>query len=339
MALPSPKLHKHTGQAYVYYKGKTTYLGKYGSQSADDAYWQWRAGVCGRKTDKFTLLELLNKFEKDKKRSRKDIDFMKLFREELGHFLTLDCNDIGPLALREMRKVLARTGTRNAETINSMANTLVRAFHWGISIQVVEVATYTAIDSVPALSIDEVKKQPKGRKPVPNEVVEATLPYLYLHVQHAVKIQLFTGARPNEILSIRKSLMDKVGPNGTWVYRLEKHKTAHKGKKRRLVLGPQAQAVYLAQCELHPESDWLFPSEESATGHYMPNGYMRAVRTGAKEAGQPHWTPYQLRHLRLTQITTDHGLIAAANIAGHEGTSMTQGYSHEPTAEQIRQAS
>lgn len=71
----------------------------------------------------------------------------------------------------------------------------------------------------------------------------------------------------------------------------------------------------------------------------MPNGYMRAIKAGAKMAGVPPWNPYQLRHLKLTQVATDHGLDQAANIAGHGSVKITQGYTHEPTDEQIRQAS
>lgn len=341
MAIPTAKLHKGSGQAYCYYKGKLIYFGKYGSKSADDKYWQWRATLGKRVADDYAISELLKRYTAENELSGNGKNHVQNLLAEMGHFLTLGCDDFGPLAYREVRKILASKGNRCSQTVNANMQTLQRAFRWGVSIQVVTVATYEALKTVPPLKASEVAKQGKPRVAVPREVVEATLPFLHQHVQHMVLLQLATGARPSEILSIKIACIDRCGPRGTWVYKPDQHKTSYRGKTRHLVFGQQAQEIIRKQMELFPCPDgWLFPTLDRSEreGHYMPQSYQKAVRIGARLAGQPHWTPYQIRHLRITELTRDHGLETAAAIAGHSGTGVTLGYAHEPDMEQIRRA-
>lgn len=342
MAIPIAKLHKATGQAYLYYKGKMLYFGKYGSKAADEKYWAWRATLGKRVADDYTILELLNRYEKGDSISGNAALHLRVIRAEAQQFLKLGCDDFGPLAFREVRKIVVSKGDRCAAYVNAIMQTLQRAFRWGVSIQAVTMDTFNALKTVPPLRNKEVDHQGSPRKAVPRHVVEATLPFLNPHVQHMVILQLATGARPNEILSMRVELIDRNGPNGTWVYTPEHHKTTYRGKTRHLVFGVETQEIITKQMELFPDPDgWLFPTLDRSerTGHFMPQSYRKAVMLGAREAGQPRWSPYQLRHLRITEITRDHGLETAAMVAGHGGIQVTQGYSHQPTAEQIRHAS
>lgn len=336
MAIPLAKLHKATGQAYVYHKGKMYYFGKFGTQAADEKYWAWRASLGKRVAEGHTVRELLAEYQKQKL-SKKDKWFLPSLEKEMERFATMTCDDFGPLAYREVRKMLAGKGTRTANTVNEMANVIRKAFKHGVTLQMVTLAAYQALMLVPPLKPDEIERCGRGRRLVPQADVDATLPHCDEHVRNAIIIQLATGARPSEVLGILKSKIERTGAHGTWVYRLEKHKTANKGKGRFLVFGPKSQEAIEAQMRAYPESDWLFPSQRG-NWHYKPEGYCNAVTVAAKLAGVPRWTPYQLRHLRLTQITTDHGLETASIVAGHAGKQMTQGYSHEPDAEQIRHA-
>jgi integrase len=342
MAIPVPKLHKATGQAYVYYQGKTRYLGKYGTKEADEKYWAWRATLGKKVAESYLIAELVERYGKENQLSANEGRHTKLLKEEMGAFLRSACDDFGPLAYREVRKALVAKGGRCARYVNSVMQTLQRMFRWGVSVQVVTISTYEALKTVPPLKNSEVKQQGKPRVAVPRHIVEATLPFMHQHVQHMVQLQLATGARPSEILSIRVEHIDKDGPNGTWVYKPDQHKTSYRGKVRHLVFGSASQEIIRKQMELFPCPDgWLFPTLDRSEreGHYMPQSYHKAIRVAAKAAGLPHWSPYQLRHLRITEITRDHGLETAAAMAGHGGLQVTQGYSHEPTADQIRQAS
>ena len=55
------------------------------------------------------------------------------------------------------------------------------------------------------------------------------------------------------------------------------------------------------------------------------------IERAARKAGQPHWTPLQLRHTALTLIRERHGLEAAQAVGGHSRLTTTQIY-----AERIR---
>lgn len=342
MPIPVPKLHKHTGQAFVYYKGKTTYLGKYGTPEADERYWAFRATLGKKVAEAYLISELVERYAKENQLSANEGRHTKLLKEEMGAFLRSNCDDFGPLAYREVRKRLVSKGGRCARYINSVMQTLQRIFRWGVSVQVVTITVYDALKTVQPLKNSEVSHQGNPRTAVPRDVVESTLPFLHQHVQHMVKLQLATGARPGEILAIRTDFISKDGPHGTWVCKPDQHKTSYRGKTRHLVFGSQAQEVIRKQMELFPcPVGWLFPTLDRSDreGHYMPQSYHKAIRIACQLNGIPHWSPYQLRHLRITEITRDHGLETAAAIAGHGGIQVTQGYSHEPTADQIKQAS
>lgn len=74
------------------------------------------------------------------------------------------------------------------------------------------------------------------------------------------------------------------------------------------------------------------------TGSYRPASLKQAVEHAAIRAGVPHWTPYQLRHLRMTELSIDKGLEVAASVAGHGELGTTRGYTHEPDAETLKKA-
>ena len=51
----------------------------------------------------------------------------------------------------------------------------------------------------------------------------------------------WTGARPGELLSLSWGKIDRT--KTVWIADLDHHKTAHKGKRRRLYFGPRAQLI------------------------------------------------------------------------------------------------
>jgi integrase len=56
-----------------------------------------------------------------------------------------------------------------------------------------------------------------------------------------IQLQLLTGMRPGEVMSIRTCDIDTSGK--LWIYRPATHKTEHHGRKRVVYLGPKAQQV------------------------------------------------------------------------------------------------
>ena len=91
---------------------------------------------------------------------------------------------------------------------------------------------------------DEVVLKPSSgirSKPVPREVVEATIPYLSPQAAAICRLQLLTGMRPAEVLQMRPMDIDMTGD--VWLYTPRSHKTEYLGREKHVPLGPKAQEV------------------------------------------------------------------------------------------------
>jgi integrase len=81
---------------------------------------------------------------------------------------------------------------------------------------------------------------------------------------------------------------------------------------------------------------------------YDSSSYRNSIEAGIKRANKtlppdqqiPHWTPYQLRHSGVTQITleNDGNLDVARAVAGQKSIAVTQGYNHADMTISINQA-
>src|SRR5262249_30330844 len=78
-------------------------------------------------------------------------------------------------------------------------------------------------------------------KPVDPQHVTATLPHCSRHVRAMLELQQLTGMRPGEVCKLRLSEVNRAGD--PWVFRPERHKTAHRGKSRVIPIGPKARAL------------------------------------------------------------------------------------------------
>jgi integrase len=72
--------------------------------------------------------------------------------------------------------------------------------------------------------------------PVPEELVEKTLPHLSPQVAAMVRLQLLTGARPGEVVAIRPCDIERPEGAEVWVYRPLEHKTEHHDRQRTIFL-------------------------------------------------------------------------------------------------------
>ena len=59
---------------------------------------------------------------------------------------------------------------------------------------------------------------------------------------------------------------------------------------------------------------------------YTPASYRRALERAAKQAGVPHWFPYQLRHTAATVVRQALGIEAVQALLGHSDISMAAHY-------------
>ena len=69
------------------------------------------------------------------------------------------------------------------------------------------------------------------------------MPFLIPQVGGLVRLQRLTGVRPGEACVLRLCDLERPKEGNVWLYRPASHKTAWRGKRRVVAVGPKAQAV------------------------------------------------------------------------------------------------
>ncbi len=173
--------------------------------------------------------------------------------------------EFGPLALKAVRQKFIDVGWCRA-LVNQRVGRVRRVFKWAAAEELVPVAVHQALAAVQGLQRGRADvREAAPVEPVPDEVVDATLPFLNRHVRGMVAFQRLTGCRPGEVCAVRMSDIDTTGP--VWLYRPRQHKTAWRGKRRTVAVGPKAQEVLRAFATGEP-GDFLFsPARAVAEFH------------------------------------------------------------------------
>ena len=230
-----------------------------------------------------------------------------------------------------------------------------------------------ALRPVPASRIKKNRsraKEPPKIKPVADDVVDKTLPYLPSPIAAMVRLQRLTGMRPGGVCAMRPCDIDT--SHDVWVYVPWEYKSDHHEDCQRFVpFGPKSQSIlvpYLIDAEDNPEK-WLFSPKESmserhrkARKHrktkvqpsqqdrrkpnpkclpkekYDKDAYCRAIRRAARKAGVPHWSPNQLRHSALTERRAKEGVEAAQLMGNHKNVQITEIYAEKDIAKALELA-
>jgi integrase len=183
--------------------------------------------------------------------------------------------DFGPLALRAIQQYMVDTPALHPasnrrvrysrSTINSTCGCIKRIFKWAASYELVPGAVPQALSTVPGLKKGRTTaREPRPILPVPDDVVDRTIPHLTPVVADMVRFQRITGARPGEVCDLRPMDLDRGGE--VWEYRPGSHKTEHHDRERIVFIGPQAQAVLLPYL-LRPVDVYCFSPAESVAKH------------------------------------------------------------------------
>jgi integrase len=269
-SVPAYRLHRPTGQAVVTLTDGTggrrnVYLGQYGSSESQAEYTrvlgEWRANG-GRppaqqgSAPDLSVNELALAYWKFAQEyygfgRRRGTSFN--VKDALGVLKQLygltRAADFGPLALKACRaEMLKRDWSRTY--INAQVDKLRRVFKWAASEQLVPVTVYQGLRTVEPLRHGRTEaRETKKVRPVSAEHVEATLAHMPATVRAMVRLQLLTGCRPDEVCRLRPLDLDMTAP-ACWVYRPGpdqgpegKHKTAHHGHERLILIGPRAQEI------------------------------------------------------------------------------------------------
>jgi len=330
--LPMYRHHKARNLAKVCIDGREFYLGEYNSPESlrkyDRLVGDYLAGReisadhGGEMTVEQLAVRYLSWTEGRYREATRHVvrSTVSALREEFGRFRVSAFD--APSLIRLQDLLIERKLSR--KYLNEVVNQVKRLFRWAL------VRKYVAADQV--LELTSVENLKRGRsqaqergpvRPVSDEVIEQTLPYLPCAVADLVRFQRLTACRPGEARTLRPCDLDRSGE--IWVYRPAHHKTEHFDKIREIPIGPRARELLLPRL-LRPDDAFCFASDSAGKRCYTKDTYARAVTRACKRMGVVHWHPNQLRHTAGTDIRRRFGLEAAQVALGHSHAAVTQIY-------------
>lgn len=275
-----PKLcrHKSSNRAYVVVRlangeREYRYLGRWGSDEAKREYKRvieqlstgnGRMPPTGQNYDDLTLNELMVRFldhahehyrRADGTLTSEVEEFRQVFKPLKALYGSTLCRDFGPLALKAVREAMIRADLCRS-LVNRRIRRIVHVFRWAVEMQIVNPMVHHALKTVSGLQVNRSKaRETEPIQPVPDVVVDETLPIVTRHVAGLLRFQRLTGCRPGEACLLRMCDVDTSGP--TWIFRPAHHKLAHRNKRRAIAIGPKAQDL-MREFPAESPTDYLF---------------------------------------------------------------------------------
>lgn len=366
-----PKYRRHaSGQARVTIDGRDVYLGLYGSPESRRRYAEVIAGLGSdrpppppKRGEAVTVAELAARYTDHAAIYYGAGGQLDRVRRSLAVALELYAGEraarFGPVALARVRdRMVEQVWTR--ASVNSCVGCLRRAWRWAAAQELVPTEVYQSLCTLPGLRRGKsAARESPPVLPVPVADLYAVLALARPTLGAMVRLQLLTGMRPGELCRLTPGQIDTTGD--VWVYRPARHKTAHRGKGRQILLGPAARRLVETRMrdadtpvfrpvdaveEWHAEMrsrrrSKVQPSQtsrkktrpkRSPKDRYTTNSYAQAVRRLCLSAGVEPWHPNRLRHTAGTWLRDEHGVEAAQILLGHSRPDMTQHYTSQATA-------
>lgn len=289
--------HKPSGQARVRINGKDHYLGRYGSQRAFDAYDELiREWLVGQDVDRLALqvddlcLLYVDYVREHYRKGGEETSEVHCIQLALRHLVKVHgetrIRDFSPKKLKAVRDSMIASGYVRS-SINLHVGRIKRMFRWGVSEELVPVEVYQSLCTVSGLRKGRTRaKESEPVRPVPESVLEATLPHLTSIVQTMVRLQLLTGMRPGEVCAMRPCDVT-LTTDGVWVYRPKGHKTEHHDKERRVYIGPQAQELLRPFLNREPEAYCFSPAESELERNAKRRSNRKSPMTPSQAARKP----------------------------------------------------
>jgi integrase len=243
-AVPKYRKHRASGQAIVTIEGRDIYLGPHNSKASrleyDRIVTEWLAA--GRKLPvslgeiDLSVVEVLARYKK----------FAKLYYRKDGRptgewenieraikpvqelYGRTPAKEFGSLALKAVREKMIKADLSRG-VINARIARIKRVFRWAASEELIPATVVGKLETVAGL--EEGRSEAREAKPVlpvPDEIVDKTLPRLPQVVADMVRLQRLTGCRPGEICALRPCDVDRTGE--IWCYTPAGHKMEHLGR-------------------------------------------------------------------------------------------------------------
>jgi integrase len=329
---PRYRFHKQSGQAIVSLplggkKYRDVLLGPHGSEQSKREYarvlLEWSgAGRLARppKTDgrfrDIKVSEVCLRFWRHAEVYYRLVDGspsaeLDNFRYSLDPLIALygntEANCFGPVALKAVRQQMIDSDRLCRGVVNQRIDHIKRLFKWAVSEELVCPSVYEGLRAVAGLRKGHVGTFDHAKiKPVPQELVEAALPFLPPQVGAMVQLQRLMGTRPGEICQIRGRDIDRGGE--IWWYRLNPNEvsddgvvTVHKTANTRAVnedsvtkqypIGPKARAL-LEPWLRADQNEYLFqPSEARELVYAERRKRRRTPMTPSQRSRKPTTNP------------------------------------------------
>jgi integrase len=278
-------------RAYVLLNGSRIFLGRYGSCESRRRYagaiseWKAEGGRRFRTTAVTTITELLVAFmshallyyrRHDGTLTSEPDNYRQALRPLRELYGFTPAGEFGPKRLRAVRQKMIDAGwTRR--NINKQVSRIRAVFRWAVSQELLSSEIHHALTTLAPLKAGRTEAAESDPvRPVDEKVIEATLPHLSDQVQAMVQLQLVTGMRPGELITMRPRDIDRT--TQPWQYRPPQHKTLHHGHERVIFLGRKAQAI-ITPYLLRPDDKTLFSPAE-AEKQRLEAAHQRRIESG-----------------------------------------------------------
>jgi integrase len=259
--IPSYRRHRQSGQAVVtlpdgFGGRRDVLLGRYGTKESRQEYSrvisEWEAtGAAPIATQAdLTVNELLALYVRHIEAYYRRADgtptsevrnikmALRWVRQLYSHTVA---KEFTSLALEAIRGKMIEAGLcRNR--INKDAARIRRLFKWAAAKRIVPATVFHELQTVEGLRAGRsAAKETKPVGPVRLPVVQSTLPFMPDTVADMVRLQMLTGMRSGELVTMRPIDLEMSG--AVWHYKPAQHKTAHHGHERVIAIGPQGQTI------------------------------------------------------------------------------------------------
>lgn len=296
-SVPSYRLHKARGCAVVTINGRNHYLGAFNSPESRERYGRLIAehAVNGGLPPKYAstrvpslaIVELCAAYTQWAEgyylKHGRMTGQVGIIKASLRVLRTLygstSVTTFGVLELEAVRQSMLDGGKLCRREINRRVRLVRRAFRWAESKQLAPRGSWEHLRTLDPLAYGRTTAHEHAPvRPVSDDDIEATLPFLPPVLRDVARFQRLTGCRPGEALAVRPCDLDRSG--AIWSYRPSTHKCEHLGKQRAVMIGPRAQEI-LTPYLLRPAMAICFSPRESEAKRNLER------RAGRKSKVQP----------------------------------------------------
>ena len=331
--IPSYRHHKPSGLAVVTAGGKDHYLGKYGSTESREAYGRLIARYASgspvetakTSTGGLTVCEIVLAFlrhgDQHYRKAGKLTDEVACIKSAVRPLVELygdtDASDFGPLALKAVRQKMVDGGWTRGY-VNKSCGRIRRVFRFAVSNELCEPSVLQRLEAVdPLLEGRTDAHDNPARHVVPQSAIDAVRDETNERTRDLIDLALATGARPGELCMLTGAMLNRSGD--IWTAVLDKHKMAHRGKRRVLAFGAKSQLILRKYLKADP-SVLLFTITR---GTFSNN-----IKAACDRLEIPRFTGHWLRHNAASEVRRTDGLDGAQIVMGHSKADTTEIYAH-----------